>query len=140
MEKNKSKSTAFLVELLIVIMFFAFSGAICAEAFVYANNQSHEVENTQNALIAMQSAAECAKAHSDDMQTLARLLNAERSGNKLTAHYNEDWASVPGNGAYTLTVTVVEERQAAGVLYKATVAVYRGDSELVSVDAYRYVG
>lgn len=59
---NYSKSELFLMEFIVVILFFSLSAAICISAFVKANNISEESKKLNHAVILAQSTAEKIKA------------------------------------------------------------------------------
>lgn len=139
-EKNVSKSTAFLVELLILIVFFAYSGAVCAKAFVLAGNRSKAVEERQNAYVAAQTAGELAKALAHDAQALAKALGAKSDGGRLTVGYDGDWNEAENSPEYVLTVDIRREDGGAGRIFVAEIAVAgAGGEELISLEALRYV-
>ncbi|MBN7773394.1 hypothetical protein [Clostridium aminobutyricum] len=59
--RNYAKSQLFLMEFIVVILFFALCASICISAFVKADNMSRESKELNHALILAQSAAETIK-------------------------------------------------------------------------------
>ena len=59
---NRTKSELFLMEFIVVILFFSLSAAICINAFVKANHISEESKLLNGAMILAQSTAEEIKA------------------------------------------------------------------------------
>ena len=55
----KSKSALFLMELIIVILFFALTSAVCMRVFVKAHDVAHETESANYAVLWADNAAEC---------------------------------------------------------------------------------
>lgn len=61
-KRNYSKSELFLMEFIVVILFFSLCAAICISAFVKANNISEDSKKMNHAVILAQSIAEKIKA------------------------------------------------------------------------------
>lgn len=59
---NYAKSEIFLMEFIIVVLFFALCSAVCISAFAKAENISRQSRDMNEALILAQSAAEALKA------------------------------------------------------------------------------
>ena len=76
--KSKVQSFSFLMELIIVILFFAASTTVCASFIVQAKNKQVQGTNLQNALIEAQSMIETMQAY--PQADLEQLLN----------HYQKD--------------------------------------------------
>ena len=55
----KSKSALFLMELIIVILFFALTSAVCMRVFVKAHDVAHATESSNYAVLWADNAAEC---------------------------------------------------------------------------------
>src|SRR5665648_831922 len=64
-KKNHAKSELFLMEFIVVILFFSLCTAICISAFVKANHISEESKLLNGAMILAQSTAEGIKATGD---------------------------------------------------------------------------
>ena len=80
--KSKVQSFSFLMELIIVILFFAASTTVCASFIVQAKNKQVQGTNLQNALIEAQSMIE-AYPQAD----LEQLLEVEKIDEN---HYQKD--------------------------------------------------
>ena len=74
--KSKVQSFSFLMELIIVILFFAASTTVCASFIVQAKNKQVQVTNLQNALIEAQSMIETMQAY--PQADLEQLLEVEK--------------------------------------------------------------
>ena len=56
---QKSKSALFLMELIIVILFFALTSAVCMRVFIKAHDVAHDTESANYAVLWADNAAEC---------------------------------------------------------------------------------
>ena len=74
--KSKVQSFSFLMELIIVILFFAASTTVCASFIVQAKNKQVQGTNLQNALIEAQSMIETMQAY--PQADLEQLLEVEK--------------------------------------------------------------
>ena len=71
--KSKVQSFSFLMELIIVILFFAVSTTVCASFIVQAKNKQAQGTNLQNALIEAQSMIETMQAYPQaDLEQLSK--------------------------------------------------------------------
>lgn len=74
-----SKSALFLMELLIAILVFAFTAAICMRIFVYAKQTADSAGDISIAVMSSQNAAECYKAYYGDLELTVKALGHENS-------------------------------------------------------------
>lgn len=73
---QKSKSSLFLMELIIVIFFFALTSAVCLEVFVKAHFVAKETEELDYAILWADNAAECFYEFGDDYESIENTLRA----------------------------------------------------------------
>ena len=106
---RSSKSALFLMELIIVIAFFALASAVCMRLFVHAHLISKQSADLNMAVSAAQSAAECLRASDGDLERMAQLIpGAQKLGeNEMQVLYNSDWQ--PGSGDYRLSLHVTRQ-------------------------------
>jgi len=91
MEK-RSRSTLFLMEQMIVIVVFAFCAAVCVKLIGEAHVISTRNNDIKNAIITVESAAECFKAFSGDMPKIAEILGGTYNEQTvLTVYYDDEW-------------------------------------------------
>ena len=82
----KSKTPLALIELVIMILIFSLTAALCLRAFVWADQISYESSIRDQAVIQIQTAAETIKACSGNLEDAAAILDAQVSadGQSLT--------------------------------------------------------
>ena len=86
---ERSKSTLFLMEQLIVIAVFAVCAAVCVNIIVSSYLMTVEAVNTKNALIISESAAETFKATGGDIRRVAEILSGSVNNyNSYTSYYS----------------------------------------------------
>ncbi len=76
MSRHNSKSGLFLMEMIIVILFFSICAAICVNVFAKARVISDSSRDLNNAAIRSSNIAEVYKAADGDMQKTAQLLES----------------------------------------------------------------
>jgi len=93
-----SGSGLFLMELLIGLLIFALTAAICLEIFVGSHLISNEGNNMNHAVLRAQSGAECFKASNGDLRETAMLLKGYLPAGSDTVwkYFDSDWAPVYG--------------------------------------------
>lgn len=104
MREKRFSGAPLVLELLLALLFFALSAAICLQLFVTAQKTGQDSRNLTRAVMAAQNAAECWKAAEGDPAEAAGLLEARLAGAVLTADFDESWAGCD-SGIYTLTLT-----------------------------------
>ena len=125
--KEKSKSTLFLIEQIIVIAVFAICAAICVRIIVSAYLMTADAVDTRNALTLAESAAESFKALDGDAALIHAVLS-ELGG--VTGSFTPNEISIVCED-FALLVTI---RDASRVIF-ADITVSRADGgdELVTL-------
>lgn len=85
-----SHTGLFLIELVIIILFFAISAAICMKLFVFSYVMTEQSSDISHAALAAQNTAECFKAVQGDITKTAELLGAAVENNTLSYHPTDD--------------------------------------------------
>ena len=100
-----SRSGLFLLELMIVILFFAVTSAVCVNLFVQAHLTSTAGGELTAATREVQSAAEWLKAADGDLEKLAAQLDAKAADGRLDLYFDVGWNRTGAQDAiYTVTV------------------------------------
>ena len=118
-----------LMEILIVVLFFALCSTVILDVFVGAHNQSERAGAQADALTAAQSLADRLYA-ADERQDVLR-----RSG--FVEDENGAWHL--DCGTYALLVTLGEEAYPAGTLETAQVTAMEAEQTLFTLPSARYV-
>ena len=97
---TRSKSSLFLIELIIVILVFSLSAAVCLRMFFQSRLISNESRNISQAALAVQSVADSYKSQGGDYEKTAKLLGGTIQDEKIYFYYSSIWERVEGeNGA-----------------------------------------
>ena len=91
---TRSKSSLFLIELVIVILVFSLSAAVCLRLFFESRKISDQSRNVSQASITVQTVADCYKAMKGDFNKTAQLLDGTVKGQVVEFYYNRIWESV----------------------------------------------
>lgn len=141
MRSGRSKTTLFLMELIVAIGVFSLCAAVCLSLFASAAQMTAESEALNGAALSAQSAAECFKAEAGDLSRCAALLGAETdaAGTALRLYYDEQWRPADASAAvYVLTLSAVPPHgEAAQPVRTATVSVTErgGEQPLMTITA-----
>lgn len=105
----KSKSSLFLIEMIVVILVFALASAVCASLFVQARLTSRRSSQLTLAVTRCQNAVEHLRAAGDDPDAMAQVLGASPVGDGLfQVGYDADGQPVqPDQARYLLTIATV---------------------------------
>lgn len=133
MDLRSSKAKLFLIELIIIILFFAFAAGVCMNMFTAAKRISINSTEMTRASMAAQSAAEAIKSGGEDG---LRALDAQMKDGNYEVHYDENWDIVPTDGVYQLDIDLSREN---GML-SADVQVAKDDTVLYTITAKRFDG
>lgn len=117
--RQARKSNLFLIELIIAILFFTLSSAVCVNLFSVSFINTKESEFRNAAILEAQSIAEIFRNDNGDMTTIAELTSAVQIGDNQYVYYmteKGDYAmNSPESGmfdvyeAYVVWLTVTEE-------------------------------
>ena len=89
--KEKSKTSLFLMELVLMILFFAVSAAVCMRVFSSAQLKSNHSDDLSNASLKAQSAAECWKLSQGEASLAAEVLGGEKTENGAAVYFDKNW-------------------------------------------------
>ncbi|MDL2237765.1 hypothetical protein LJC56_08060 [Christensenellaceae bacterium OttesenSCG-928-K19] len=137
MDIRTSKTKLFLMELIIIILFFSIAGAVCMNLFTQAKLMSVSSTETTNAMLEAQAAAEVVRNTNGDVRTTEWLQGAVEEENGYSVYYDEKWkAQQDSAGAvYRMQVVFSEE----GSLVNADIVVSKAEKELFQLTAARYL-
>ena len=122
------KGNTLLIELMVVILFFALSLTIVLQVFSRAQALNSDAQITNDALLCAEDAAE----------TLAVSANAEEALRSLGfAPNGGDYELVSPNG-FRLVASLSRFSQPSGELTRVSLSAYRGANELFTLPAVRY--
>lgn len=110
---NKSHSSLFLIELMIVLVFFALASTVCIQLFVQSHLLSQSTAEQNEAILLAESMAEEFRAADGDIS-------------EKEVYYDENWSVCSREEAsYAREVTVRTEDH----MKIADISVYSGDSQ-----------
>lgn len=107
--RTSSKSSLFLIELIIVILFFAVASAICVRLFAQAHLTAQEGRDLNQGVFLAESAAETFRGTDCSPETMETLLGMVPRGNEgYEAYYDENWQPQADrdSAAYLLLLTM----------------------------------
>lgn len=129
-----SKSSLFLMELIITILFFSLASAICIQLFAKSHLLSKQTVNENQAVIHAQSLAECFLATDGDMQTLRELFpsaTTDSAEDTIILMFDTDWKECDiANACYTATLISNPEKDG---LITADITIAPYDSSIDSI-------
>ena len=105
--KTRSRSALFLLELVIVILAFSLSAAICLRVFFQSRLISNESRDISHAALAVQTVADSYKAMNGDLDRTAELLDGTSDADSVSFYYNSVWEHITDLSAASFTVTIV---------------------------------
>jgi len=123
-QQNRSKSTLFLMELIIVIFFFSICAAICVNVFGSAQQMARDSHNLSNAVMAARSAAGCYKSADGDISAAVDLLDGAMSADRGIVYYDREWQQV-ASADESRFYLLIDSLERSG---EAVVAVFENDS------------
>lgn len=111
---RQSKSSLFLMEIVLAILFFSLASAICMQLFAKAHIISTNGSDVSTAVSYARSTAECFKETDGDLDEIKRLLGGEKEQDTLIISYDKDWnISQEENTPYRMTVNVTKNEEIA---------------------------
>jgi type II secretory pathway pseudopilin PulG len=118
--RERSKSTLFLIEQIIVIAVFAVCAAVCVKILTVSFLMTENAVDTRNALAVAESAAESFKAFNGDVERVFEIMSGDVDGFNLYIDVREEM--------YVLFADIkVTKIDTDNELVSLTVAVRRGE-------------
>jgi type II secretory pathway pseudopilin PulG len=100
---QRSRSTLFLIEQLIVVAVFAICSAACVRILTSAYFDARKSRDVSNAILVAESAAESYKSVSGNIDKVSEIMDGVREGagstDSITIYYDKEWASCSKNEA-----------------------------------------
>ncbi len=135
MDTNSSKTKLVLIELIIIILFFALASAVCVNIFAQARFLSVSSTDTTNAALAVQTAAETIRSSEDELVRLDELYAKKDTG--YYAYYDENWNETDEASAkYNMVIQVDSQ----GDLLVADIAMNRDSKAIYAITTKKYTG
>lgn len=149
-----SKSGLFLFELIVVILLFTVSSAVCINIFAKSYSFSNQSESLTKSSLKAETAAEVFKETNGDVDAITKALKAdndtydvimtEQDGlpeYTLNVYYDEMWSNTDEiNKRYILTVkTEATNKTKVGNVISANISVKDKDKPLFTIDAKKYL-
>ena len=107
----RDKTPLVLTELVIMLLVFALSAALCLKAFVWADRQSASAGAREQALRAAECAAETLKACRGDYAAAAADLGGSWDGEIWRVSYDEQWMPDSAEAVHCLQARPLEDTQ-----------------------------
>lgn len=140
---TNSKTSLFLMELIIVILFFSISAVVCVQLFVNAYSTNESTKKTAQGTLIVQNMAEQFLGCDGDLETVRGLYDADvqsdvsdgDSETEISVGYDELWnpVSASASPAYIASISVAD---AAGNPYADGKAAQDGDMVIATVEVY----
>lgn len=130
----RSKAPLALMEQAVMILVFALAAALCLRVFVWSDRMSHRLEDRDQAVVRVQTAAEHIKYEGrkggnarDVLAAAAQEMGGVCENDLFTIDYDADWNISQGRGSYQLNAREVPSDVPG--LEQVRVWVPDGDSE-----------
>ena len=139
---KSSKSSLFLIELIISILFFSIASAACIQLFVKAHLTDEKTQETNQIVIWSQNLSELWYANEGSLPAVYNRLSADystenicmqltESNNKLTIYMNQDFSFCdPADYTATYRIELCNEAESeSGLLQLASICFFKDTDE-----------
>lgn len=141
MNKNatKSRTSLFLMELIIAILFFSLASAVCMQLFAKAHLTSMKTKELNHAVLIAQSYAEVMRGTDGSIESItAQFPDAIVDDNYFEVFYDSDFnVCAPDDASYVSDVTITPN----GAIQNMTITFVKLEdySEIYSLTATKYM-
>lgn len=136
---GKSRTSLFLMELIIVILFFSIASAVCMQLFAKAHLTSVKTKELNHAVAIAQSYAEVMRGTDGSMNSIvAEFPEAIVTDNYMEIFYDSDFkVCTPENASYVSDVTITPN----GAIQNITIVFVKLSdyTEVYRLDATKYM-
>lgn len=113
MKTSSSKSSLFIMELIIVVLFFSICAAICIQVFSTAQVISVRGKAITNGALNVQNMAEVYKASAGDFEETAEILGGTVENNTVAIYFNKQWEQTSKEESeYVILMEEIESSEA----------------------------
>lgn len=126
-----SKSSLFLMELIIAILFFSLASTVCIQLFAKAHILSNQTVNENHAVIHAQNLAECFLSTEGDMTQMRDLFDnyaPDTSEDTLVLLFDQDWQECTADNASYCASLVSHAEENGLISADITIAAYNSNS------------
>ena len=135
---QQSKSKLFLIELIIIILFFAITSAVCMNILRRGSSIAKKVAELRRVAALCQQAAEIFKGTARDEDVMADMLGASRSKDELYIDYGNGFKKPEKDAAAVYRMEISFEEQ--GDVKSAVITMSKSQNQIYSLEAARYMG
>lgn len=119
MKNSAPKSTLFLIEIVIAILFFAISGVICVQIFAKAHTFSSETKQENYANAKLSTVAAYIKTENGQLKSIAEKMDGELSGERINFYYDKSWQDcAKAQATYGMTAKKLYGEQISVEIYE----------------------
>ena len=93
-----------------MLLVFALAAALCLQVFVLSDQMPKHCEERDQAVTAVQNAAETLKGCGGDLDASVRILGGTSDGSQWKIGYDADWQQVPADQAVYQVLTTPEQQ------------------------------
>ncbi len=138
MEIKRSKRSLLLIEMAILLMFFALSAAVCVNLFAAAAAKSRLSAELNKAVLSAQTIAEVTGTCAGEPQAMQAILRAEKTQDGVyEIYYDKDWINTAAESAvYTARIDLTRD----GGMLSADIALMKGETVLYTLRSGYYTG
>ena len=145
--KTNSKTSLFLMELIIVILFFSIASVVCVQLFVNAYNTNTVTKESSQATLIIQNLAEGYLGTDGDIESMVPLYDsAVYENGSLVLFYDNEWNTLSDSASASYTARISSSgsagsgETAGGIMKTAVIEVSRTDGTgISSQDICHYV-
>ncbi len=117
--RTHSKTPLFLIELIIMLLVFSISAAICLQVFAGARRIADESRRLDTAVMMAQTAAETWKATHGDLEETAERMQVQAEEDSFSVYNEDEWIRIHVNCEGTT----------------ANISVFHGEKEIFSLSS-----
>ena len=130
----RSKAPLAMMEQLVMVLVFALAAALCVRIFALSDRLSRESVTRDQAVSAVQNAAETLKACRGDCAEAARMLGGVWDGAAWSIAYDDGWTMMPAGeeGVYCLLAVPADSGQELLGMADVSASTWQGE-ELYSL-------
>lgn len=134
MKKTFSKSGLFLIEFMIVLLFFSISATVCVSVFMKADSLNKRSNEKNQALFLVQSTAETIKTFNFSDMSNEKLTNSL----KQQSYYDEDWQPCEKTDSYKYILSVDTSEDDSG-MFTAQISVSEAKDVIYHLEVKKYI-
>lgn len=136
---NRNKTSLFLMEMIVVILFFSVASAVCVQIFAYGEEKSRRSRDLTNAVIQVQNATQLIKSSNGTLEAVEEYYNIEAQNNAAFIYFDSAFKVCTEQPDANYVLEIIQEQNDTRQVSHLAFCYYKTREEIFQLDSEKYI-